>query len=82
MSMSEREAFEAAMAAEGYELNPPLCRDGTYRFGHYAAGWAMWQAATKAAKKRHKLEMAGVIQIIATHANQLQNFAGNLENMP
>jgi hypothetical protein len=48
----QREAFEAAMAAAGYELNPPIYRDGTYRFAHYAAGWEMWQAATAAERER------------------------------
>lgn len=47
-----REAFEAAMGAAGYELNPPIYRDGTYRFAHYAAGWEMWQAATAAERER------------------------------
>lgn len=42
--VDEREAFEAAMAAEGYELNPARYRDGTYRSLEYAAGWAMWRA--------------------------------------
>jgi len=40
------------MAAAGYELNPPIYRDGTYRFHHYAAGWEMWQAATAAERER------------------------------
>lgn len=50
--MDDRAAFEAAMAANGYELNPPIYRDGTYRFAHYAAGWEMWKSATKAERER------------------------------
>jgi hypothetical protein len=42
---SEREAFEVAMAREGYETPASRYRDGTYRSNEYAAGWAMWQAA-------------------------------------
>jgi hypothetical protein len=30
-------------------------------------------------RERHRLEMAGIVQVIATHANNLQNFAGNLD---
>jgi hypothetical protein len=41
---NEREAFEAAMAREGYRLDPKVYRDGTYRDSEYVAGWAMWQA--------------------------------------
>ena len=47
----ERAAFEKAMAAEGYELNPRLYRDGTYRESYYAAGWAMWQARAALAQQ-------------------------------
>lgn len=47
----ERAAFEKAMAAEGYELNPQQYRDGTYRESYYAAGWAMWQARAALAQQ-------------------------------
>jgi hypothetical protein len=30
-------------------------------------------------RERNRLEMAGIVQVIATHANNLQNFAGNLD---
>lgn len=51
-SPTDRAAFEAAMAAEGYELNPKLHIDGTYKASYYASGWEMWQAATAAERER------------------------------
>ncbi len=43
----ERARFEAAMAREGYELNPVRYRDGVYKASYYESGWCMWRARAK-----------------------------------
>jgi hypothetical protein len=40
--------------------------------------WTAWLAATKAEKERNRLEMKGIINTIATHANDLSHLANNL----
>ena len=51
---------------------------GFLHFLHEPTAWAAWLAATKAERERNRLEMVGIIQTVATHANDLANFANNL----
>jgi hypothetical protein len=51
---------------------------GQVGFLHEPTAWTAWLAATLAERERNKLEMVGIIQVIAFHANQLTNFANNL----
>jgi hypothetical protein len=45
-SVSDREAFEAWATEQGYTLTK--WEDGRYRWDDTRAGWAAWQAATRA----------------------------------
>lgn len=47
-------------------------------FLHEPTAWTAWLAATKAEKEHNRLEMVGIIQTIATHANQLSDLTNNL----
>jgi hypothetical protein len=51
---------------------------GQVGFLHEPTAWTAWQAATKAERERNRLEMVGIIQTIATHANQLSDLTNNL----
>jgi len=47
-------------------------------FLHEPTAWTAWLAATKAERERNKMEMKGIIQTLATHANQLTDLTNNL----
>jgi len=51
---------------------------GQVGFLHEPTAWTAWLAATHAERKRSRLEMVGIIQTIATHANQLSDLTSNL----
>jgi len=47
-------------------------------FLHEPTAWTAWLAATHAERERNRLEMKGIINTLATHANHLSNLANNL----
>ena len=47
-------------------------------FLHEPTAWTAWLAATLAERDRNRLEMKGIINTIATHANDLSHLANNL----
>ena len=51
---------------------------GQVVFLHEPTAWTAWLAATKAERERSRLLMVGIIQTIATHANQLSDLTSNL----
>ena len=51
---------------------------GQVGFLHEPTAWTAWLAATKAERERSKMEMKGIINTLATHANNLSNLADNL----
>lgn len=47
-------------------------------FLHEPTAWTAWIAATLAERERNRLLMVGIVQTIATHANQLSDLTSNL----
>jgi hypothetical protein len=45
---------------------------------HEPTAWTAWLAATLAERERNRMEMKGIINTLATHANDLSNLANNL----
>ena len=51
---------------------------GQVGFLHEPTAWTAWLAATLAERERNRLEMKGIINTLATHANDLSHLANNL----
>jgi hypothetical protein len=51
---------------------------GQVGFLHEPTAWTAWLAATHAERESNRLQMKGIINTIATHANDLSHFASNL----
>jgi hypothetical protein len=51
---------------------------GQVGFLHEPTAWTAWLAATLKERERNRLEIMGIIQTLATYANQLSDLTSNL----